>query len=583
MNSPNEADDLQHHMADDDVRNEMSSMAGEMPADKLADKFDANATDKATDHAANQAALKPLTLLICALGGEGGGVLTGWLAEVARRCDFPAQATSVPGVAQRTGATTYYVEIWPQPRSAMGDARPVFSLSPVPGALDAVIASELLEAARCACNGLPSPDRTLFMASDTRALTNAERSHPGDGRLDRDALRDIVQSASRTLHVFDMQAIARQHGTVVSAVMLGAIAGSGVFPFPRDAYEAVVQDGGRGAQASLAGFNAAYGLVAEGQVGSERRPSPTSPAELTPSTTPAAFPPELAEMPAVVADIAALGHARCCEYQDRRYGSEYLQRLRQVLEAERAADPEGKHAFAASRELARWLALWMCYDDIARVAHLKSRQARAERVRREARAGDRDLLHVHDYFKPGIPEIAGLLPPWLAERVTDWGRKQEAERGEPWALPLKLASHTVSGTLLLRLLASLRWLRRASSRYAQEQALIDEWLSAVIDGLRAGWPLGHEVAACGRLVKGYGSTNERGKATLLHLLRQVARADRGSADERAAQVRNGLDAALADDTGKALDRVLAEAGAAPRPVREQPIRWMPTAIRRGVK
>ncbi len=578
MSSPNPSGDLPHDMADDDVMNEVSGTA-----DKFAGKATDSAADSATDSATHQAALKPLTLLICALGGEGGGVLTGWLAEVARRCDFPAQATSVPGVAQRTGATTYYLEVWPQSRSVMGEARPVFSLSPVPGALDAVIASELLEAARCACNGLPSPDRTLFIASDTRALTNAERSHPGDGRLDRDELRNIVQSASRALHVFDMQAIARQHGTVVSAVMLGAIAGSGVFPFPRDAYEAVIQDGGRGAQASLAGFNAAYAMVAEGQFAGEPGHAGTPPAEMTPSIQRENLPTELADMPAAVADIVALGHARCCDYQDRRYGSQYLQRVRQVLDTERAADPEGKHGFEASRELARWLALWMCYDDIARVAHLKSRQARAERVRREARAGDRDLLYVHDYFKPGIPEIAGLLPPWLAERVIDWGRKQEAERGEPWALPLKLASHTVSGTLLLRLLASLRWLRRASSRYAQEQALIDEWLRAVIDGLRDGWPLGHEVAACGRLVKGYGSTNERGKATLLHLLRQVARADRDTADERAAQVRKGLDAALADDTGKALDRVLAEAGAAPRPVREQPIRWMPTAIRREMK
>jgi indolepyruvate ferredoxin oxidoreductase beta subunit len=135
----------------------------------------------------------------------------------------------------------------------------------------------------------------------------------------------------------------------------------------------------------------------------------------------------------------------------------------------------------------------------------------------------------------------------------------------------------------LRLLASLKRLRRWGSRHAHEQALIDEWLDAIVDGLRADWQLGREVAACGRLIKGYGSTNERGKDTLLHLLRQVARAESSPAGERAQRVRQGLDAALTDASGRTLDRVLADAGAAPRPVREQPIRWMPTAVKRGVK
>ncbi len=532
----------------------------------------------------NVAPPRAISLLVCALGGEGGGVLTGWLADVARHCGYPAQATSVPGVAQRTGATTYYIEVWPQPQSEIGDAQPVFSLGPVPGALDAVIASELLEAARCASNGLPSPERTLFIASDTRALTNAERSHPADGRLDRDALLTIVQSAARALHLFDMQAVAREHGTVVSAVMLGAIAGSGLFPFPRDAYEAVVQEGGRGAQASLAGFAAGYAHMAGGQSAQrDAASSASSAASSTQAGARAASPTELAGLPAPVAEFAALGYTRCCEYQDRRYGRQYLQRVQRVLDAERLADTGGAHGWESSRETARWLALWMCYDDIARVAHLKSRRERAERVRREARAGGRDLLRVHDYFKPGIAEVAAFLPAMLAERVVDWGRKREAERGEPWALPLKLASHTVAGTLLLRLLASLKWLRRWGSRHAQEQALIEEWLESIVDGLRDDWQLGREVAACGRLIKGYGSTNERGKDTLLHLLRQVARAASSPAGERARRVRQGLDAALTDASGHTLDRVLADVGAAPRPVREQPIRWMPTAVKRGVK
>ena len=101
---------------------------------------------------------RPLSVLICALGGEGGGVLSDWLMEIARKAGYAAQATSIPGVAQRTGATTYFFELFPVPVAQLGGRKPVFSLNAIPGSLDVVIASELLEAARCASNGLPSSD-----------------------------------------------------------------------------------------------------------------------------------------------------------------------------------------------------------------------------------------------------------------------------------------------------------------------------------------------------------------------------------------------------------------------------------------
>ena len=91
---------------------------------------------------------QPITVLVSALGGEGGGVLAEWLAAVARQAGHPAQATSIPGVAQRTGATTYYLEFWPQPDTALGGRRPVFGLTPLPGKLDLLVSSELLETVR---------------------------------------------------------------------------------------------------------------------------------------------------------------------------------------------------------------------------------------------------------------------------------------------------------------------------------------------------------------------------------------------------------------------------------------------------
>jgi indolepyruvate ferredoxin oxidoreductase beta subunit len=138
---------------------------------------------------------------------------------------------------------------------------------------------------------------------------------------------------------------------------------------------------------------------------------------------------------------------------------------------------------------------------------------------------------------------------------------------------MKVGTHTVAGALALRILASLKGLRRRGSRYAAEQALIEQWLEAVVQGAAEDPRLGHELAQCGRLVKGYGSTNERGKHNLLHILEHLARRAGASAAQRAAAVRDARSAALADDAGRALDTALVAHGAPPRPVREAPIRW----------
>ena len=256
----------------------------------------------------------------------------------------------------------------------------------------------------------------------------------------------------------------------------------------------------------------------------------------------------------------------------------YLQRLARVRDAERASDPTAAHGWATTRETARWLALWMAFDDIVRVAELKLRPERWARVRREAGAGEGDLLKVYDHFKPGVPEFAGLLPPALARALQRWDARRRA-RGEPsWAMPLQLGSHTVFGTLLLRLLSAQRGLRRRGQRYAEEQALIERWLDSVVRHTGTDWRLGHEIALCGRLIKGYGSTNQRGRDNLLHILEQLAeRAPFASAAARAQAIAQARGAALVDEEGRSLDAALKQHGVAPRPPREVPIRF----VRRG--
>lgn len=518
----------------------------------------------------------PISLLICALGGEGGGVLTEWLVEAARHAGYPAQATSIPGVAQRTGATTYYIEVFPVAMKGLGSKRPVFSLNPVPGALDAMISSELLETARQVGNGMSSPERTLVITSSARTLTTQERMQLGDGRTDAADLLKLVRQFSRAHQVFDMAAIAKEAGTVVSAVMLGAIAGSGLFPFRREDYEAVVKEGGKGAEASLRGFAKAFEITSQAntqrafveQVVGCAAPLRTGAAQTVRSGV--AHPAGI--MPAPVEEMFSLGYARLLDYQGQAYADLYVERLQSVLAAERAADPQAARNFATTTEMARWLALWMAFDDIVRVADLKSRASRWTRVQGEVKAGDDDLLKVWDHFKPGVPEFAALLPASLAQRLLAWDRKRSANGRQPWAMPLKIGTHSVLGMLALRGLASLKWLRPRGSRFALEQRMIGQWLQGVLEGTRRDWQLGHEIALCGRLIKGYGSTNERGKENLLHVLEHLAHG--GIPAEAAAAVRTAREAALADDAGKALDAALVQHGAPPRPVKAVPIRWV---------
>jgi indolepyruvate ferredoxin oxidoreductase, beta subunit len=266
--------------------------------------------------------------------------------------------------------------------------------------------------------------------------------------------------------------------------------------------------------------------------------------------------------------LRALARRRMAHYQDSRYAALYDERLARV-ETAAGSTAEGREAVA---EVERWLALWMMFDDIVQVAALKLAESRQARVRSEVKAAPDEIVKVFDHFKPGVPEFAALLPNRLAQRLLAWDRARTARGLDPWALPLKIGTHTVLGAAALRFVAALKGLRRRGSRFALEQQLIERWLAAVERGTKEHWALGHELALCGRLIKGYGSTNERGKANLLHVIDHLAFAQR-PAPERAEAVRTARVAALADDAGTALDKALLAHGAPARPVREQTIRW----------
>ena len=513
---------------------------------------------------------QPISILLCALGGEGGGVLTDWLVEAARHAGYPVQATSIPGVAQRTGATTYYLEIFPQLQSELGERRVVLGLNPLPGRLDLLVSSELLETARQVANGLSSVQRTCIITAGNRVLTTQEKMQMGDGRLDEASLLQVVQQQGQACHVLDMAGMTREAGTVVSAVMLGSMAACGLLPMQRCDYEAAIGEGNASQQASLRGFALGWEAV------QQQRTQAQFLAELLPDPPISDAAPGLPEtwqreFPAAMHEVLGHARARLLDYQDQAYVDLYRERLRQVLALEQQTAPA---ECTASQEVARWLALWMAFDDIVRVADLKSRAQRLERVRQEVKAQDDDVLRVYDHFKPGLPEIAALLPTAWAQRLLQWEQRRLARGLPAKSWPLKIGTHSVIGMLLLRMLASLKRVRRWGSRYAQEQSLIEDWLAAVHTGLQQSHALGLEMARCGRLIKGYGSTQERGRDNLLHILQHLGSAAvTASPEDRARAIQQAREAALKDEAGTSLDQVLQAHGAPARPLKVQPILW----------
>jgi indolepyruvate ferredoxin oxidoreductase beta subunit len=468
---------------------------------------------------------RPITILIAALGGEGGGVMAEWLIDAAAQCGYPSQSTSIPGVAQRTGATTYYLEIFPAKKEQLNGRVPVLSLTPSPGNVDIMVASELVEAGRAMQNGYVSPERTTLVASTHRIYATIEKMQMADGRFDSARVIDAGKQLAKQAVLFDMRRLAQESGTMINAVLFGAMAGSGMLPQPREACEQAIRRGGRGAAASLRGFAAGFEIAA----GSRSTPQDPAPPRRATDFN----------------EIARLGMERLTDYQGTAYASLFKERIQSFEKT----DP------GLAAEVARELALWMSYEDIIRVADLKTRASRFERVRKEVGAKDGEPVVVIDFLKPGVEEFASLLPPFLGRRLTQWAEKNG--KLDAYNVGMHLKTSGVFGYVLVRSLAWLKPWRPHSYRYHEEQKLIEHWLTRVRETAARSIPLALEVAECARLIKGYGDTHRRGKANFLAILDALVE-NPATADpaEQARAIRKARDAALADPEGKALGGAL---------------------------
>ncbi len=498
------------------------------------------------DHFPSGGQAQPIKVAILAMGGQGGGVLSNWLIQAAERSGYLAQSTSVPGVAQRTGATVYYLEFFP--RDAVGDEPAVLALMPVPGRVDVVIAGELIEGGRAVLRGLITPDRTTALVSTHRDYAIGEKTALGDGRASTEKIADAVIENAKQYIGFDMAALAGQTGSVISSVLLGAAAGSGALPFSKETFTGIIREGGVAVEANLKGFNAGYEHAQKQHVEPDQPPAADVPASPVSGAAQALTERIEAAFPAQTHEVIRAALAKLADYQDIGYAEEYLRRLKPVLQA----DSAGKD-YRLTVETARYLALWMTYEDAIRVADLKIRSSRFARVRKEVQAQPGQVVTCREFMHPRVQEICDIMPAWKGSLCLNTPLLRNfiglfCRRGR------KINTTSVSGFLLLSLVAGLRVMRRSTLRFKRETAAMEQWLATVLDCAAGDYELAVEVAECQRLVKGYGDTHERGQAAFNRIMSTLESIRNHS--DAAAKVKELRDAALADEQGETLAATL---------------------------
>ncbi|WP_377291808.1 indolepyruvate oxidoreductase subunit beta family protein [Rhizobium sp. SG2393] len=495
---------------------------------------------------------RPLSIAILAMGGQGGGVLADWIVALAENQGFVAQTTSVPGVAQRTGATIYYLELI----KARPGETPVLSLMPTPGDVDIVIAAELMEAGRSVIRGLVTPEKTLLIASTHRSFAVGEKEKPGDGIGNPEVVVSATDFAAKKTIAFDMDTLATRNGSVVSSALFGALAASKALPFSREAFEATIKAGGKGIEASLKAFGAAYDRAGKGE---NDRLSATPKKRLDALPDKAGHPVLdrllsriRAEFPADAHAMLFAGVKTLTEFQDPAYADDYLTRVKALHEADRAHGGAEKD-FAFTVQAAKYVAIAMAYDDVIRVADLKTRGTRFERVKKEVGVKAGQLLYTTEYMHPRMEEVCGTLPKALGQWIEASPRlfaflNRRIDKGR------RVRTNTLFWFAGLYTVSALRRFRRGSLRHHVEMRHMEAWIATARTVLPDNYDLAVEVLGNRRLVKGYSDTHSRGLSKFDRVMSALPLLK--GREDGAAWMKRLRQAALLDEQGIALDGAL---------------------------
>lgn len=428
-----------------------------------------------------------MRILIPSVGGMGVGVFVEWLSSAVISTGLTPAVLNLPGVSQRTGRTLSYIEI--QERDDVP-----FSPFPEKGGLDLIISQDFLELLRILKEGYGGKDCSI-LGTTYRYYTTFEKLSLKKDVYTYDNYKGLIEANSRDHIVVDI------HRAGISdfnnAHLLGLLSASGYLPvLERESYEEAIRSVGIEVERNLNDFALGRGLPERiKQVASreEYRGDGFADDEIGEAIL------KLGSLYGKdVTDVLREAAAQLEQYQDREYVRLFLDRVKDLHTyiRETAEDVNGDGGLM--REFVRVLAVRMMYEDIIRVAERKVSRERFDRIKKLYRIGEKDVFRIRDFFSPDLDELYGILP-YSAGRIID---KIFSRRRLSWRSTID-TSH-ISGFLLLKLLAGLKFLRRRSFRYGKENGLIEKYIRHVKTRYLIDPDSAVLAARGGAIVRGYG-------------------------------------------------------------------------------
>ncbi|HEY7535043.1 MAG TPA: indolepyruvate oxidoreductase subunit beta family protein [Thermodesulfobacteriota bacterium] len=461
-----------------------------------------------------------LKILIPAVGGQGGGVLTEWLVQAFMLEGFEVQGIGLPGLAQRGGSTVYYLEA--HPKITPDEKQIIFSQYPVPGDVDVILAQEFLELGRILEEGYGS-DKTTIITSTHRIYSTLEKMPISSGVYSDENLRKLAINFSSKFIGFNALEIAKENGMDelgVNAILIGALGASDALPISEATYLKAIEQAGVAVASNIKAFRIGWELIKSGnfeepkaKVQTKWEDSIKERAQKLDARKGDEYIKLIseiaAEYPSRLREILTEAVFRLIDYQDTWYAKKYMKELKTIFDI----DKEMKGGFKLTELFAKNLALLMSYEDGIRVADLKIKPERFKRIKDEMRLGNGQMLRVTDYLKPDAEEVYGLLPNLLVAPIVRFTETNLFKNFWPENKKLTLGQKPIttsfSGFLRLWFLTKLKFMRPYSYRYHREHSVIKKYKTSIEKFARLNYELGCLVAKSGEMIKGYGRVRRR--------------------------------------------------------------------------
>ena len=461
-----------------------------------------------------------IKILVPAVGGQGGGVLTEWLVQAFFKEEFDVQGISLPGLSQRGGSTVYYLEAYPKPEEGK---QVIFAQFPVPGEVDIIVAQEFLELGRALELGYGS-DITTIVTSTHRIYSTLEKMPIGSGIYSDENLRKLARAFSSDLIELNALELSKENGMdelAVNAILLGALCASGALPVKKDSYIAAIEEVGVAVKSNLRAFEVGWEYISSNKYQAKDADSAEDWNKFVRERTQKLEGEEREEYLSRVSEIEgkypqntwkilAESVFRLKEYQSLKYADRYLSMVDEVFEIDESVKGGG---FKLTEHYAKNLALLMSYEDGIRVAELKINSERFKRIKENMRLRDDQVFKVVDYLKPDAEEVYGLLPYYLVSPVLSFTRtslfKKIWRRKRPLTFGQTPTTNSFSGFARLWLLTKIKFMRPQSYRYKKEYALIKKYTESVKIYSKYDYKLGCLAARSAGVVKGYGKVRRR--------------------------------------------------------------------------